>query len=51
MCIEDTQRENFQETLNELNEAFETVYEPIGMTTTLKIHVIPNFVSKKCSCF
>ena len=27
MCIEDTLRENYQETLDEFEEAFETVYE------------------------
>ena len=40
MCIEDTLRENYQETLDEFEEAFKTVYELFHMNMTLKIHVI-----------
>ena len=40
MCIEDTLRENYQETLDEFEDVFETVYELFEMNMTLKIHVI-----------
>jgi len=40
MCVEEDQRENFQEILDEFEESFETVYELFEMNMTLKIHVI-----------